>query len=373
MKHYRVILLLMLLIPVLSGCNNGQMLSDMTIVQSMAVDRVGRDISVTLEYLNLSKSTGATDSISNNITADVSGRGSNLSDSIFSASSSLSKSTFFGQNKVIVFGMEYARHDLSKGMDYLLRSADSRPDVFVAISDTTAEEIVKNKEMGARIPAQSLYDLISKLDDDGIGVSVSVYDLLNFYSDPTADMFAPVLHSGKSSVSCRGIAVFRDNEYALTLDGNQPLGFNFIFGRVKAGTMNVKSADMGIIGIALNDSNSKCRVYVVDDNIYFDCKINVKFVLNDIEKGTTVSVDKAQIEQIENLVSNAICGYCRDAFFACTSAGCDPFCVGRYLSRYDADIYEFYKQDWHRYITTVQPRISVNSRLIQVNDNSVRD
>ncbi|MGN0531961.1 MAG: Ger(x)C family spore germination protein [Eubacterium sp.] len=372
MKKSRIIALSLALIPLFSGCSNGQMLSDMTIVQSMAVDRVGQDTSVTLEYLNLSKSTGATDSISDNITADVSGKGGNLSDSIFSASSSLSKSTFFGQNKVIVFGMEYARHDLSKGMDYLLRSADSRPDVFVAISDTTGEDIVKNKELGARIPAQSLYDLISKLDDDGIGVSVSVYDLLNFYSDPTADMFAPVLHSGKNSVSCTGIAVFRDNEYTLTLDSKQSQGFNYIFGKVKAGTMNVKSDSMGTIGVVVNKSNSKCRVYVVDDNIYFECKIGVKFVLNDIEKGTTVSVGKAQIEQIENLVSKAIYRYCMDAFLACTTAGCDPFLVGRYLSRYDADIYDFYKQDWHRYITTVQPKISVNSRLIQVNDNSMR-
>lgn len=371
MRSSRIIAAVLMIIVLFSGCTNAQKLSDMTIVEGFAIDGKDGETSVTLQYLNLSKSTGSAETMTETITSVVTGNGKNISDAIFSASNSLSENTFFGQNKVIVFGSQYVRNDLSKGLDYLLRSAGSRPDVYVALAAKKGEDIIKNKEHGARIPAENVYNLIDNTDDNGIGVSVNVNDLLNFYSDPTADMFMPMLRADKESVSCDGIAVFRDNEYALTLDADESLGFNLIHGRVDDGPANVHTDSMGTIGIIIKKTKTKCKVFVKDNHIYFDCHVDVNFVLNDVENGTTVSVNEKRINEIEKSVCSAIVSKCTDAFIACIHEGCDPFLIGRYLSKYDRDIYSYYSKDWHRHVRQVRPVISARAKLIRVNDNSL--
>ena len=218
MKTAKIVLLVFVFALLFSGCQQNARLTNLAITQAVAVDLENGKTKVTVQYLNITKNSGTSEALSGTITDTAYGVGDSITDAVSDASRSVSREIFFGQNKVVIFGKEYAKTKLNEGLDYLLRSPNSRPDVLVALSEDTAESIVNNGERGAKVPAQSVYKLINTGMKNGTAACVTVNDMLNAFSDDSCDIILPVLKSKKEYVSCTGIAVFSRGVYALTLD-----------------------------------------------------------------------------------------------------------------------------------------------------------
>lgn len=371
MKKIALIVLPLAIALVLSGCG-GRSLSDYTIVQGVGIDSSKNKTIVSLQYLNLAKSTGATDSLAGNITTVTHGESVNISDAIFSASIVLSQEIFFGQNKIIVFGSQYVRDDISTGLDYLLRSVDSRPDVVVAVSDSTASEIIKSGQQDARVPAESIYDLLSTGEKNGLGAIVTVNDLLRLYSSETSDIYMPVLKANKDNVACIGIAVFSNEKFALSLDKDKSLAFLIIKNKVEDASIVVNDDKLGNIGAELTSSG--CKRYVTVDNgiITFHCDVKVEIILDDVQKGVTASVDQKLINGIEKLVQAKLKRNCYSLLNSCANAKSDPLEIGKYLDMYDDDLYKDYKSNWRDRLADIQYDVKVNVELTKINDSSVK-
>lgn len=353
-----------------SGCMSHENLSDLTIVQGVGIDEDNGETKVSLQYLNLSKGGGANEALQGNITCVASGKSINISDAVSATSKSLSKSIFFGQNKVIVFGGEYAKKHLNSGLDYLLRSVNSRPDVLVAMSENDASRIIENKERGSRIPAENIYDLLNVGESNGLGASVSVNDLLNLYSDETSDVYMPVLSCDKESVSCKGIGIFSQEKYVYTLNEIETFGFLFVNNKIKGGLITVSNDELGKVGAEIIDSRVKNRAVVKDGKITFVCDVTVEIVLDEVEKGITTSVNAEKINEIEHLVDNKIKDMCTRAVKTCLQHKSDPFMFGRYVSKADFDYYNSIKYNWRNILPDIQIEVKADSTLQKVNDNS---
>jgi spore germination protein KC len=373
LKKFKIILCILLICLVFTGCNSSQSLSDLTIVQGVGVDLQDDDTKVSLQYLNLAQGGVSSDSLVGNITTVADGSGKNISDAISSSSKTLSKEVFFGQNKLIVFGSDYVKNSIGKGIDYLLRSVDSRPDVVVAISDTTAEDIIKNKERDSKVPAETVYKLLAVGEENGLGAVVTVNELLDLYSDKTSDIYLPVVKSEDDNVVCEGIAIFSNDKYITTLDENQTFGFLFINNKIEGGAISVKSSELGNIGIEVINSKTKNHVTISNDKITFNCKIKVNFMLDEIENGITTAVDEKKIKSIESLVEKKVQSMCNSAFNACISNKSDAFMIGRYLAKTDEDYYNSIKNNWQNALQNVDFNITVDCKLEKVNDNSIRE
>lgn len=371
MNRLKLVLIPILMAVLLSGCA-GQSLSNLTIVQGVGIDLENNETVVTMQYLNLAKSTGATDSLSENITTTVMGKSVNISDALFSASKSLSQSIFFGQNKLIVFGSDYAGKDISIGLDYLIRSVDSRPDVIVAMSDDMASDVVSSKERDARIPAESLYNLITTGEKNGLGAVVTVNDLLRLYSSETSDIYMPVLHADEDNCSCVGIAIFSDEKYATTLDESATLGFLLIEDKIDDASIVVHSENLGNIGIEIMSQKAKNTAFVKNDTVYFKTDIDVEITLDDVQKGVTATVSDDTVKSIEHLVSQEIEKDCYLALNTCAQSNSDPIEIGKYLAMYDEDAYSSIKSDWKNRLPLIKFDVNVDVHMTKVNESVIR-
>lgn len=373
MKSFKVIALIMAIVLTFSGCMDTQNLKDLTVVQGLGVDLSNGSTKITLQYLNLAKSGNATDALKGNITTTADGTAKNISDAISVAAKSLSQKIFFGQNKIIVFGNEYSQIGIDKGLDYLLRSIDSRPDVLVAISSDKAEDVIKSTQNGARIPAENIYQLLNIGENNGLGAVVTVNDLLNLYADETSDIYLPVLSTKEDITSCEGVVVFSQNKSVQTLDAQQTFGFLFIKDKINGGSLIVESGEFGYVGLEIVDSKTKCNVTTDDSKITFNCNVNVTLLLNELEKGITNNLTPSKINDIQRLVENRVQSMCISAFDACTDNKSDPFTIGRYLAKADADLYNSVKENWQDSLPDVEFNVQVDAKLKNVNDNSVRE
>lgn len=375
LKKCRIIKIISVVIAVsvlLSGCCSGQRLSDLTIVQAVGIDKQDDKTQISLQYLNLNKSTGSTDSLSDNITSVAYGTSNSISSAISTASKVLSQRVFFGQNKLVVLGNEYVQGDIEKGLDYLVRSVDSRPDVLVAISEEKASDIISCCENDIMLPAKKIYELLKLGEETGLGASVTVNKMLNMYSEPTADIYLPVLSLNNKVVKCKGIAVFSKEKYQKTLTPSQSFGMLFINGNITNGSLNVKNDTLGNVGVEILSSKSKRSAYVSNGQLHFDISIKVRILLDEVEKGTTTAVQERETKMIESLINRKVKQMCLSAVKECFSLGSDPFMTGKYLARDSEYQYNALKDNWREILPYTDVNISVHTDLEKVNDNSVR-
>lgn len=375
LKKYRIIKIVSVIIAVsllFSGCCNGQRLSELTIVQAVGIDKKDDKTQISLQYLNLDKSTGNTESLSDNITTVAYGTSNSISSAISTASKVLSQRVFFGQNKLVIFGSEYVQDNLEKGLDYLVRSVDSRPDVLVAISEDKAYDVISCCENEIMLPASKIYELLKLGEETGLGASVTVNQMLGMYSEPTSDIYLPVLSLNEKVVKCKGIAVFSKEKYQKTLTPSQSFGMLFINGNIKNGSLSVKNDDLGNVGVEILSSKSKRSAYVSNGQLHFDIKIRLRLLLDEVEKGTTTSVQQPEVKMIESLVNKKVKQMCLSSVKECFSVGSDPFMTGKYLARDSEYQYNALKDSWREILPSAVVNVTVSTDLEKVNDNSVR-
>lgn len=371
MKGLKLIILPVLICLLLSGCG-GRSLSDYTIVQGIGIDSKNDKTVVSIQYLNLAKSTGGTDSLTENITTVSTGEAVNISDAVFSVSKVLSQEVFFGQSKLIVFGNDYVKDDISIGLDYLFRSVDSRPDVLVAMCDKKGEDIIRSTQNDARIPIDSVYELLETGEENGLGALVTVNDLLRLYSSQTSDIYLPVLKEKDDVVSCVGISVFSNERLAYRLDEDRSLAFLLMLDRVEDASMVVHDDDLGYIGVEIISEKSKRYVTVNDGNITFHCDIKAEIILDDIQKGITAKVDEKKIKSIENAVKTKIQNDSLLALIGCANTKSDPLEIGKYLAKADQKMYTALKDNWRDSLKDIDLDIKANVKLSKINESSTK-
>lgn len=361
MKRFKLLIIPILLCFLLSGCNGS--LSDYAVVEAVGIDNKDNKTNVSLQYLNLSKSTGATDSLSNNITAVVSGKSYNIIDAIHNASKSLSQRAFFGQNKLIVFGFDYIKDGFSSSLVNFLCASNCRPDVVVVASKTSALDVIKCTQQDARIPAESIYNLLESGEHNGTSALVSVNDLLRLYNSKTSDVFLPVVKVKKNVASVSEIALFSDNKYTTSIKNNVALSFLLAYNNVDNASMLLSSKKLGKIAINITSAKAKKYVTVSNTTPTFHFEITLDAVVSDSSSLSQPNAIQNHSKEIENLVNKRLKGYSIKLFDVLAQSKSDPLEIGKYLAKADLDLYNDLKDNWRDNLSKIDYKVSIKTNL----------
>lgn len=321
-KVLSVILAVICIVAVFSGCSDS--LSDMSVAQGVGVDKTGDEVKVSVQYLDLTKGTGTTDNLGENITSVAFGTAGNISKAVSRTSANISSPVFFGQNKVIVFGDDYAKNGLSNVVDYTLRAVDSRPDVFVAMSKTTAEDVINSSENKAKVPAQDIYDMLKTGEKTGLSCAVTVKDLQNCFLSETSDVYLPVLSVKDDKTRLDGIGIFSKGKYVKTLSSAETLGFLLVNNKVKSATVILNDKKYGKVGMEITDVKVKNMAFY-DNGVNFRSAVSFDINLNDIQKGIAAKLNDEDTERLKKLAKIKVNTLCRNAVKTCFESKSDPF------------------------------------------------
>ncbi|MBQ9531113.1 MAG: Ger(x)C family spore germination protein [Eubacterium sp.] len=368
---FKIIVCVMAVSLTFSSCTKtSKRINDLTIVQALAVDGNENNAEVSLQYLNLFAGSSASDQLSGNITSLTKGKGSNISEAVFNTSKTVSNDVFFGQNKLIVFGFDWSKNNVSSGIDYLLKSKDSRPDVLAVIGYPSAEEIVRSKEKSAQIPAENIYSLIKLGEENGHAAAVTVADILNLYNDETSDIFFPVLKAEKDNVKCIGTAVFSGDKYAAFLGEEETFAFLTVKNRFKRGIITFDVPNIGKVSVEVTSSRAKKSIEIKNSKIIFRIKIKTRLIIN--EAGKTV---KKPLKEEDNILIQTACekkleSICNSTVKKCFNNRSDPFMCARYLYYEDIGLYNKLKDNWQNYLNNIEVKSEVSSSLQRVSNNT---
>lgn len=373
LKKISLLLLSVVMLFSFSSCNSATNLSDMSVAQGVSIDCSGEFTRVCVQFLDLSKGSATSDGVDNNITSVTGGSGENISKAVSNASAGLTGPIFFGQNKIIVFGDEYAKLGLDGIGDYALRAVDSRPDVLVALCNENAEKVIRSKQENAKIPAQSLYDMIKTGERVGLSISVSANELMNAYSDETSDVCLPCLSVNDEKTFCNGIVIFSSQKPAALLDDGETFGFLLMNNLIKGGALNVYDEKLGNVSFEIKSTKIKKTASSVGSAINFDCRLKAKLILNNTQKGIVVKTSEEDISRLEVLANQELERLCTCAVKKCLESKSDALFIGKMLAKSDSDAYNRMKSNWRENLANVKFNINALSEIELISDNSIKE
>lgn len=373
LKKISLLLLSVVMLFSFSSCNSATNLSDMSVAQGVSIDCSGEFTRVCVQFLDLSKGSATSDGVDNNITSVTGGSGENISKAVSNASAGLTGPIFFGQNKIIVFGDEYAKLGLDGIGDYALRAVDSRPDVLVALCNENAEKVIRSKQENAKIPAQSLYDMIKTGERVGLSISVSANELMNAYSDETSDVCLPCLSVKDEKTYCNGIVIFSSQKPAALLDDGETFGFLLMNDLIKGGALNVYDEKLGNVSFEIKSTKIKKTASPIGETIEFDCNLKAKLILNNTQKGIVVKTSEEDISRLEVLANKELERLCTGAVKKCLESKSDVLFIGKMLAKSDFDAYNRMKSNWRENLENVKFNIDASSEIELISDNSMKE
>lgn len=371
MKGFKIITSALLICLIFTGCASNSNLRDLSIVEGMGIDLTDDDINVTVQMLNLVKEGTGSEALSGNVTINTEGGGKSISSAIKTISEKTSKKLFFGQNRVIVFGRDFAEKQLDSNLDYFLRSGNSRADILLCMTEDTAKAAMESNENDAIVPAESIASLLISGETKGVSASISAGELLNLYKDKTSDMYLPVIKCGEKNASASGIAIYSGARLVKILNDDEAIqGFLFLNNKIKSGLILVEHTELGKTAVEITKSHSDARASYRDGKIILEEKIKVNLKVNEAEKGIKASITDKQLEEIQKLTEQQIKKACFTAFSQCTENESDCIRMGERLAMCDPPAYKKLSDNWHKSFKNAELKIDVKCNISKINENS---
>lgn len=353
----------------LTGCQERENLKDLSVVEGIGIDYVNGQVGITAQTLNLMKEGTGPEALSGNMTMVSSGQADNISSAVENISHRLSKKLYFAQNRIVVFGMDYAENHLKESFDYLLRSANSRPDVFVCISSGEAKDIIEIEEPNSLVPAQTISDLLEEGEKRGTSVTVTVNELLNYYTDKTTDIYLPVVESGSEGAFATGIAVFNSDRLVRVLKGDECTGFMILSGKIKEGIIIFNDDNFGRVTAEITKEKTKARACYENGKVVLKADIKADIILDEVENGMQNSISKEDAHQIALSAERKLQQLCEAAFKACTESSSDCLRIGEMLAKYDPSAYKMLSES-KAYLSNCTLEINASCNIKKISDNS---
>lgn len=374
MKSFKIIICVLIISLTFTGCMNSVHLKDMMVVEGLGVDVADDEISVSVQTLNASEASSG-ESMQGNMTVVTAEKGNTVYHAISNLGNYLSKKIFFGQNKLIVFSRDLAETQFDVNIDYFLRSSDSRPDVAVCLSDSKAQDIIESKENDTHVPIEDVVYLIKNGQDSGKSMYITVGEFLNIYYDKTSDISIPMLEMDDETKNAKlkGIGIFNKDKLVYVTNDNETKGYTFIKGKIKTTSIEFEDKDLGKIVVDILNPKVKNKTEIRDGKVVFITEIKAELMINEIENGILISLDKEKMERIRKLACDKVEILCRKSFYACQNHGSDAFRVGEYLAKDNPKSYELVSEQWDDYFPTVEYEVSADIALKKISDNTQLD
>jgi spore germination protein KC len=379
-----LLVILILLLNLLSGCWNRRELNELAIMVGMGIDKSEDQYIVTTQVVNPS-------SVSSK---EAGGRGSPVitfiekGDTVFKTIRKITTTSprkIYGAHlRVLVIGEELAKEGLSEILDFFLRDHEMGTDFYVIIAkDTKAEDILKVLTPLEVLPANKLFssletsekvwaptvsvtldELITEITSDGINPNLTGIMITGNGQKGEVKENIEQIHTDVK-LQYSGIAVFKKDKLIGWLNEDESKGLNYILGNVESTLGELPCpGEKGEIGIELIRTKAKMKMKV--ENGRPKGSVEIEAVGNvgdvgckklDLTKPKTIDDLEKKVEvEIKKLADTTITK-------AKEELEIDMFGFGEELHRSDPDYWKKVKKDWNLKFMETPIEVNVNMEL----------
>ncbi|HEX3012418.1 MAG TPA: Ger(x)C family spore germination protein [Syntrophomonadaceae bacterium] len=314
MRKFIVLMLILLLLPTLSGCWDAEEINELGFVLSVALDKADDGYKVTAQIAKPETYSKTPSGRSQTEKAKpfwvVSATGKSIFEAIRNMSNTAPRRIFWAHIKVIIIGEKLARSDIHEILDFFTRNPELRLRTLVAVTPGEASKILEVVPMMEKDPATDLERLIENRSLSGKGYRIMLKNFLEDYLDPNANPVASKIQlskeEGSPALELNGAAVFRKGKMAGWLDGKNTRGLLWIKNDIKSSVMVINCPfDGQPITLEIKEGKTSFQSSIDNGIPYY--QIKVKATGNLVEQGcATDFTDQKAIKALEGTLESAI-------------------------------------------------------------------
>ncbi len=343
----KIIILLIILLPLLTGCYNYRELNDLYIVTAMSIEKNNDLYKVTVQVVNPRKDTDASKGnqpsfITYNTT----------SQSIQKALREMIKESpnkmYAAHLELLIIDEELAKEGISPILDFLIRDPELRDEFYVLISQdkNILETITPLDNLTSESITKSLKNLNKYL---GITSLTTYSDLMDTYLDDNKELALPTIKlegnikegndkddlektDTEAKLVLSNMTVFKKDKLIGYLDEKESIAYNFIKDNI-TNTLIKSNYDDGFIIHEIISSKTKIEVNPKENKV----KITLSGTSSISEVYTKKNLTEYKnIQEIEKIMNNNIEKLIENSFY-------------NIVKKYNTDIFNFkdlyYKKD----------------------------
>src|SRR5699024_4302973 len=310
MRSKKLIILLVLSL-LLTGCPEKRVLDQLGIINARGIDVENENDKIKVNFVIFQF-----EERSQKITKIVSGEGSTVNDALHNANYETNFLLQHGKIQIDLYGKETAEKGIQPLLDSLNRDPNTPDTMFLAVSNTTAEEILTVQEQNISMNiGQFLHDTIEKsTKSDNLFPQVSLQKFMLFLEDVGRDPILPIFTFKEEVPKITSIGVFKTDKLVGELPIKNVELINILYHRVKQAWIEVsiptepfqdelkdevmkQQEDISLnLSIKKNKSNTKL---IDKENLKFET--NIKLNVNLIESSVYESLNMEDVHIVKKL------------------------------------------------------------------------
>lgn len=220
----------------------------------------------------------------------------------------------YTQNKAIIFSEKAARAGVKQFIDIERRNHEFYLKPYVAVYLGNIQDLLQGGFKEEDYVGFLLNDLMNNEGQASRAIRLQYRDFLNTRTEPDRVNVMTAITvdktKNKNSVELNGGAVFKNDKMVDTVDKSETQAYNFMIGKVQAGSMEVldPTSKNAFISLDILKSKTKTDVVPYKNKVEVNKKIDVKTSI--AESQNYITLDEKTIEKIQenaekNLINNS--------------------------------------------------------------------
>ena len=385
MKRKILIIILISIIILLTGCWNRRELNELAIVMGVGIDKWDDQYIVTAQVVNPGEiaSNGAKGGKTPVVVYQESG------ETIFQAVRKITtiapRKLYFSHLRMLVLGEELAKEGIGEALDFLSRNPELRSDFYIAISkDSEAQDVLKVLTQLEDIPANQLFASLETLEKEWAPtMTIRLVQLLSVLGsdgmNPTLTGVQVIgdVQTGESKkdveqtdaptkLKYQGVAIFKKDKLIGWLNEKQSKAVHYVEGKVKSTIGVISCPKGGKVAIEVVRTNADLKTKVKNGEPTGFVNVQIEANVADVEcRGldltkpkTIYELEKTSDEDIKDIIQSSI-EISQEKYQS------DIFGFGEALHRSDPDYWKKNKKEWNQKYSVMPVTIKVNMKIRQ--------
>lgn len=289
-----------------SGNTKSREIKNRVIIQGIGFDTAENGkLLISFQTLNTDVSTNSSsDSSPDSLVKCYKTEALSLSEALKNLASATGKTPLVSQNRIVIFGSNFARVGITYCLDEFIRDAENRFTVISAVAESRAEDIVFAALGENVIPARICEKVLKQSASKPENCATELYEVINSVLTDRAFVLPVIAVNDREEtefLTVTGAGLFKDGKLVNILNPDIFKGIGFLKNRVRDGSLGIMS-DGGVLSVNIIKSKTEIN-FENTDKIRAHVRIRTTCSLAENNRDFLKPADTEFIKKTEELTS----------------------------------------------------------------------
>ncbi|WP_078380290.1 Ger(x)C family spore germination protein [Sutcliffiella halmapala] len=287
-----------------------------------------------------------------------------------------------GQLRVAVYGQELAKEGIISYIDTLSRDSEIGTMSYLAVSNTTAHELLSRAQESDDIANAGtyLYDLISQNVQSESLVSPTLHEFMQCYYSQGRDPALPYMEFRGNTIFVNGLALFKDDRMVGNIDTTKSFYLKLLLNPYRAGNIEISfpkdkldnylqkrkhpKVEKELIFASLDHLESDVRIEMENVNpLTFSIEVDVVTRMQEISEDYDLGNPEA-LKEIEKVISATMKAHIEELIKEFQMLTVDPIGFGNHY-RAKIGSKNFTREKWRKLYPETSFNIKVETKILR--------